>query len=205
MNIQSYKKKSFQECLEQILLLCQISEEIKVKEILLILSGKGYAALLIVLSLPFCIPIQIPGLSTPFGVILAFLGLRIAFAKRPWLPSWILEKNIKTSVVQNLVKKTIQIVKYMQKVLDQRLVFLTQSPVFHRLNGIIIFFLALLLSLPLPVPFTNLLAAIPVLCIGLGLLEDDGVFILIGYFFTLMVTVIIFSLFKLGWAYFQTL
>lgn len=48
-------------------------------------------------------------------------------------------------------------------------------------NGLMIFFLGLFLALPLPIPLTNLAAAWSILLINLGLLEEDGLFVCIGY------------------------
>jgi hypothetical protein len=42
--------------------------------------------LVIILVLPFCQPIPLPGFSTPFGIALMIFGFRIALRQRPWLP-----------------------------------------------------------------------------------------------------------------------
>lgn len=193
-----YAKESFLDSLQKISDLTKENDEIEMRQITSILSGKGYSALLIIFSLPFCIPIQIPGFSTPFGIILGFLGLRIAFAKKPWWPQWVLEKKVKSHLVQRVVEKSIVSVRYIQKFLYPRLVILTQNQFFYRLNGLLICFLAFLLALPLPIPFTNLFSAIPILFIGLGLLENDGLFILLAYFIVLIDIILILSLFKFG-------
>jgi hypothetical protein len=195
---QQYKKQSLLDSLEQILEITKTTEQIQIKQILTILASRGSAALLIICSLPFYLPIQIPGLSTPFGIILSFLGLRIAFGKRPWWPKWVLEKNIKSQVIANIIQKTKGFLQLVQKILHSRLIFLIQHPFFHRLNGIVIFLLAVLLSLPLPIPMTNLIAAFPLLLLGLGLLEDDGIFILAGYFFAFLAIAIFVGVFILG-------
>ena len=39
------------------------------------LEGRVYTLLLVILALPFCQPIMLPGLSTPFGMVIALLGL----------------------------------------------------------------------------------------------------------------------------------
>jgi hypothetical protein len=185
-NFNREPKPTFADSLKQILDLCKVNEKIKVGQIFKILSLKGYAAILIFFSLPFCTPLQIPGFSTPFGIILAFIGLRLAFAKKLWWPKWILETSFPSTTIEKLVNKIMQVVQWIQKFIKPRLTIFTSSVFFRRVNGLLVFFLALLLSLPLPIPFTNLLSAVPILCIGLGFLEDDGVFILLGYCFALV-------------------
>lgn len=189
---------SFLESLQSLL---QISKEdpfISIKTIFSVLAGKGYAALFIILSLPFCLPIQIPGFSTPFGLLLGFLAMRYTFAQHLWWPKWILNKQISSKKVALVTEKAIQVVEFLNKITKPRLIILTQSPVFRRMHGIVIFILALLLLLPLPIPFTNMLTAFPIFCIGIGLLEDDGIFILIGYFFTLVCFSMFIGLIILG-------
>lgn len=170
-------------CLRHILELLQKEQEIEVRAIFTILSERGYDALLIILSLPFLFPIHIPGLSTPFGIILAFLGLRMIATKKLWWPEWILKKKVSKEKVEKLIEKSIIVVQRMQKLLHPRWQFLANNRLFHGINGLLITVLAILLSLPLPIPLTNMAAALPILCIGLGMLEDDGLAILLGYFF----------------------
>lgn len=193
-----FVKQSFIDLLQLILEKTKEGDEIKLRQMFEILSGKGYAALLIVLSFPFCIPIQIPGFSTPFGIILGFLGLRIAFAKHPWWPKWILDKKFSSQHVEMLIQKAIKVVRILQKVLHPRLVILTKNPIAHRMHGLLVFVLSVLLSLPLPIPFSNMLAAFPILFIGLGLLEDDGVSIIIGYFLACVCFSAFLALFLFG-------
>lgn len=174
------QRESLSDLLQKVVCLAEKSEVVTYRQLFSILTGKGYAALLIILSLPFCLPIQIPGFSTPFGLTLAFMGLRIAFGKRLWWPKWILERQISGKTLQKLGLKAMDFLKDMEKIIKPRLQFLTGS-VLYRLNGILIFLLAFLLSLPLPIPFTNMLAALPIFCIGFGLLQDDGIALLVGY------------------------
>lgn len=188
----------FLEALQNLLKLSKESPSISVKTIFSILEDKGYAALFIILSLPFCLPIQIPGVSTPFGLLLAFLAIRFTFSKSLWCPEWILNKEFSSEKVGLVTQKTIKVVDYLKKITWKRLPLLTQNPIFKCINGMFIFLLALLLLLPLPIPFTNMLTAFPIFCLGIGLLEEDGVFILIGYFLTFVCFLLFIGVFFLG-------
>lgn len=165
-----------------------------------ILSGRGYAVLLILFSLPFCFPISIPGLSTPFGLLLAFLGLRLAFGKKPWWPRWILAKEVSHDTLESIFKKLKGALSRLEKILHPRLLMLVKHPLAHRAHGLLIFALSLLLSLPLPIPLSNTFSALPILCLGLGLLEDDGVFVIIAYAFSLISFTFFGFIFWLGGA-----
>ncbi|NBR97191.1 MAG: exopolysaccharide biosynthesis protein [Verrucomicrobia bacterium] len=152
-----------------------------VAQLVFALEGKGHAAIMAVLSLPFCFPIQVPGLSTPFGFILIFSGLRIAFGQAPWLPGWLMVREIPKPTALGLLKGLRWIAVPAEKILHPRLPGLCRNVALHRTNGMLVAFLAILLALPLPIPFSNLLAAVPILLISLALLEDDGAFLIAGY------------------------
>ncbi|MDP1879414.1 MAG: exopolysaccharide biosynthesis protein [Parachlamydiaceae bacterium] len=189
------KRNSLAERLNRLLNLAK-KKEVTLKVVMDMLSGKGQAVLLILFSLPFCQPIQIPGFSTPFGIILAFIGLRIAFGHRAWFPKTLLDRKIPYHVLKKIASIAIKITDKLKFLISTRLVWLVQKPILHILHGLTITFLAIFLSLPLPIPFTNLLAAFPLLAFGLGLLEDDGLMIIIGY---LLAFLCFFSFVALIW------
>ncbi len=166
--------------------------------LMLALEGKGHAAIVTVLALPFSLPIQIPGLSTPFGILLFYNGLRVAFARQPALPRWVRNREIPAGTAQAMLGALRKVARFAEKVLHPRWVQLCRHPILHRLHGLLIAFLSILLALPLPIPMSNMLAAIPILLIGLALLEDDGAFLVGGYLAALPCVVFFAVLFLLG-------
>lgn len=164
------------------------------ERILKILSGKGRYFLVLLLSLPFCLPLQIPGLSTPFGLAIAFLGVRIAFGKNIWLPHKVLEKKISATHMKKMAKKGLWIVKKIKPFIHPRLESLCYNRVLHILNGVVILMLGVILALPIPIPLTNLIAAWSLFFMCIGLLEDDGVWVIVGYVASLITLGFIISL-----------
>jgi len=182
------KKNKNNSTIEEDILLLQgkaKNSSISIGEILNILSEKGQSLIILFLSLPFCQPLQIPGLSIPFGLAIAFIGLKMAFGKYAWLPKGILEKSISPRTLQKITEKILWLLKKTKGWIYPRLAWMSYYPAAQIINGLLIFILGILLALPLPIPLSNLTAAWSILFIGLGLLKDDGVFILIGYFFSL--------------------
>lgn len=178
---------------EQITVLLEAAhgEAISLGDIIKHVSGRGQAALLTLFSLPFCQPIQIPGLSTPFGVFLAFIGLRIAFGQRVWLPQWVLSKQVPYKVMMGVSKVAVEVTKKLRFITSTRYSWIVQNHFLHIAHGITIFLLSILLALPLPIPLTNLLAAYPIAAFGLAILEDDGCMVIIAY----VLAVICFTVF----------
>ena len=177
------KIKKFRTLEEGILLLREEAKgaPLSIAEILRILSGKGRSLILILLSIPFCQPIQIPGLSTPFGLAIAFIGLRIVFGKRVWLPKKLLIKKVPSSIFEKITDKTLTLVRKIKSWIYPRLRWMCHSSCMEKVNGLIIFVLGIFLAFPLPILLSNLTAAWSIFLVALGMLEDDGVFVLIGY------------------------
>lgn len=193
--------RPFIDSLKDVLHQAQEHASLSLGSIFATLAGRGYAAMLILFSFPFCFPIQIPGFSTPFGLLLAFLGLRITFGKHMWWPEWVLQKTIPSKNVISITKGLIRFFAHPRmRILRPRwLIF--SHPIFRRIDGIIVFLLGAFLALPLPIPFTNIFSAFPILAIGLGLLEDDGLFLVIGYILALMALFAIVMVFSYGASY----
>lgn len=167
----------------------QRQSTISMGEILEILSGKGRLLILIFLSLPFCQPLQLPGLSMPFGLSVAFIGFRMAFSRRIWLPKRVLLKTIPAATVQKFSQKCLKLIKRIARWSHPRIRWLCKHRVSDIFNGLLIGLLGVFLAFPLPIPFTNLIAGWSIFLLSFGLLEEDGVFILGGYFFSFLTLV----------------
>lgn len=150
------------------------------------LSGRGFAALLILFSFPFCLPVTIPGFSTPFGLANAYIGLRLAFGRYTWLPQWIMQKKISYKALKKAAAIAISTTNKLRYFVSSRLVWLVQNPKLRILHGLVIAFLSLLLALPLPIPFSNMLAAFPLVFFGFAFLEDDGLLLIFAYLLTIL-------------------
>lgn len=147
------------------------------------LQGRGFALFILLLSVPFCFPVAIPGLSIPFGVVILLLGLRIAMGRKPELPGFILRREIKYPTLEGIVRFGLKLCRQLEKVAKPRMHFLRNSRMAVNLIGIGMASGGLQLLLPLPsiVPLSNTLPAISVVLLTAGLIERDGVFVLSGY------------------------
>lgn len=157
---------------------------VRVGDFLHIFSGKGRWILILFFTIPFCLPIQIPGLSTPFGILIACIGLRSVFGSRIWAPKSVLAKTISPRVLRKITHSAVYLTAKIEKLIHPRFEWLSTARAMQWLNALFVVFLAIVLALPLPIPLTNLAAAWSILFLALGALEDDGLFILISYFIT---------------------
>jgi len=180
-NMQQEKYQTLEEDLSILLEKAKINSFLTIREILDILSEKGRALILIFLCLPFCQPLVIPGLSLPFGIVILFMGLRHAFGRRVWFPEIILERKIGADTIEKIIQKSLPLLKKMRYFIRPRMHWLCNHGVMQVANGLLIALLGILLASPLPVPFSNMVAGWSILLTSLGLLEDDGLFVILGY------------------------
>jgi hypothetical protein len=173
-------------------------ETVTLREVMARLHGRGYVLLLMLLALPFCTPIPLPGVSTPFGLIIALIGARLVFGAKPWLPARLLDTRLSPAVFRKVFAWTQKIVLWFEKVLRPRMLWLTSSPALEQLHAVPIVVCALLLLLPLPVPFSNVIPAWAVMLLAGGLLERDGAFITAGYVAAVIAVVYFVAIALLG-------
>jgi len=156
-------------------------EKVTLREVMAVLHGRGYVLLVMLLALPFSTPIPLPGLSTPFGLVIALIGLRLALGQKPWLPARLLDTTLSPKLFAAVFVAARKILRGFEFFLKPRLWWLTSSARLLQLHAAPILVSALLLLLPLPVPFSNILPAFSILLLSAGLLERDGWFIIAGY------------------------
>lgn len=158
-------------------------------QIFAVTQGRGYYLLMIFCSLPFLTPIPTPMLSTAFGLVILLTALRLAGGYRPWLPRWVLEKQLPAGFISRLILAAARVLRWLEKMLRPRFSFMHDSTVMKRVGAGAIAFAALLLMLPLPLPFSNFFPASAILLLAAGALERDGVCSLAGWVMCLVATV----------------
>jgi hypothetical protein len=154
---------------------------LSLRQIVEILHGRGIDVVIIILVLPFCQPIPLPGLSTPFGLALMLVGLRIALRQKPWLPEWMLRREISNETLTKIVNGAVAVAKRLEKLIHPRMRFMKHWWSFNAVNGLAIVSSSFLLMLPLPIPFSNTIPAWSILLLALGMMEEDGAVITLGY------------------------
>ena len=180
------KLKTLDECI--LLLQEEASKrQMTFDDILHTLSGRGKLLTLIFLSLFFCQPFHFPGMSIPFGLAVAFIGIKMTLGKDMWLPKKLLSKFVTEKTILKITNKVLWLKRKIQPLIHPRLGKLSNySGAMRTTNGLIIFILGILLALPFPIPFYHFTAAWAIFLIAFGILESDGLLVLIGYFLLLI-------------------
>jgi len=154
--------------------------ELTLAELMARLEGRVYTLLLVLLSLPFCQPIALPGVSTPFGVVIALLGVRFAFRQKPWLPRRLLQTRVPARVLPTIMRGAAKLLGWLERFLHPRGVWLFDFRITQLAAGLVIAACGLLLLVPLPIPFSNLLPAITVVFLAASFTERDALMLALG-------------------------
>jgi hypothetical protein len=144
------------------------------------LEGRGSAMLLILLALPFCF-VAIPGLSMPFGIAISLIGACLVVGREPWLPRFIMNRRLSSTRSDQLLVGATKVARQLEKFVRPRLSFLHAGPGMLRLIGLGIVIAGVGLMLPLPIPFSNSIPAWAVVLLAVGMMEKDGLCVLLGH------------------------
>lgn len=151
---------------------------LSVGEIMDLLSMRGHVMLLAFFSLPLCLPIGIPVVSTIFGTILIILTWFLVLNRHPWLPDRVRRQMVPYASMERMIRHAMPYVEWIENRLKHRLPALSDKGTMLRVHAFYMFLLALVVSVPM---VSNMFAAVPILLLSLGLLKRDGIFILAGY------------------------
>jgi len=168
----------------------------RLKDIIGIFGADGHYVLILFFILPFLQPIPLFGLSTPFGLLIAAIAVCAYLQKPAIIPARWAERKLSGATVKRIAEASERIFEKLGFLLHPRMKVLFQGP-FRLLNVTFLVFNAVLLALPLPIPFSNTLPAWMILFQTLAHLEDDGVFVILSYVQT-VICLIYFSLILLG-------
>lgn len=123
----------------------------------------------------------LPGVSAVIAVPLILIAAHlIAFGEGAGLPQRVLKQTIPTSVIQKVTRFTTPVLQWIESWSHPRLKAVAQR---HRLIGVVCLLLGIVLLAP--IPFGNFIPAVGVVVIAFGMLQRDGVVILIGLIFAL--------------------
>jgi hypothetical protein len=155
------------------------AERVRVRDITESLGQRSFGFILLIFALPNSLPILgIPGVSTITGLPLLFVAVQMALGhKRVYLPRWIADSSLATADFQKLISKVAPWLRRIERLMRPRIAVLTLGSA-ERWLGAFCVLLAFLLVLP--IPLGNLLPALGILFIALGLIESDGVCVLVG-------------------------
>lgn len=173
-------------------------DAITVQDFVMLLGDRSFALSILIFSLPNSLPIPgIPGFSTLTGIPILCIALQMVWGKETiWLPRKVAHKTISQSMLATILTKSIPFVARLEKYLHPRLTWVT-SRNGERVIGLLIAFMAFILSLPLV--GGNFLPGLSISLMAIALLERDGLFALISMAFCIASIAAMYKL--IAWAF----
>lgn len=169
-------------------------ERVTLSVVLDLIGREGLLVFAVFLTLPFMVPVSIPGVSTVFGAVLVLVGLSVMYNCRPWLPERLMRRAFPADKLRAALHKGESWLERLERICRPRLPRFCKGHFMTRLNGLMLVAGALLLMAPFGfVPLTNTLPGLAILFLAVGILQRDGGAILLGYL-TNLVTVIYFAI-----------
>lgn len=162
-------------------------DRIFIRDLLLELDHRAIAAMLFIFAVPNTIPVP-PGVSGVLGAPLIFLAAQLMLGRPPWLPRLISDRSFARTDFEKVVTKVGPWLQKSERLMQPRFEILAKPPAEY-LIGALVLLLAVVLFLP--IPLGNMLPAIAICILALGLIERDGVWIVIGTVVSLVSVVIV--------------
>ena len=158
-------------------------------------GNDGLLILAALLTLVFLIPISIPGVSTVFGAAILLIGLARLLRRELWIPERIAHKTIATRKLRPMLRKALPLLHRLERVSrPNRIAWLVANGPVERMNNASLILGAVLLMMPFGlIPFSNTFPAVALLFFAIGLLQRDGVCVLLGYVGNVL-TIVYFAL-----------
>lgn len=154
------------------------SNEVRLRDLLNTMGDRAFGSTLLICALPEALPLPIPGISALVAVPLMLVSGQLLLGfKQPWLPDWLLDHPFSQEQCEQVFSLAIPFLEKLECFFEPRWSFLT-TPEAERGVGALLLFLSFIIALP--IPFGNMLPAIVIVLICLGLIEKDGLIIAVS-------------------------
>ena len=153
-------------------------ERVTVGEIVGALGDRGLGVLIAIFAIPNMLPAAVPFGNVVVGIFPLIFAVHLACGlDRLMLPAFIANRSISAKSLRTLVPRIADVLSWFERLLKPRFPGVT-GPYIERTVGVVCVVLALITMVP--IPFAHNLPALALVLIGLGLIERDGLAILIG-------------------------
>ena len=133
---------------------------------------KGFGLALSILALPSALPVPAPGYSTPFGIVIALIALRMMCGRRTiWLPERLAAMRLRPKLADKILGTASGFLRRIERWIRPRQRWITSRAGQAALSTVVLIMACLMI---LPIPLTNTFPAMVIFILGVGLSEEDG-------------------------------
>ncbi len=162
-------------------------DRISVGDLLEALKRRALGALMFIFAIITALPMP-PGVSAVVGAPLVFLSAQLMLGMNAWLPRIITDRSLSRVDFHRVIKAASPWLARAEGIMKPRFEFLAKRPVVY-FAGLVTFVMSLLVLLP--IPGANMAPSIAICIIALGLLERDGIWIVLGALVGIISTVVV--------------
>ena len=149
---------------------------IEVGDLILQFQRRSFGGVLLILA----ILAMVPGISIFAGIAMVVPAYQLLMGlSAPVFPRSIQKRKVSVSALKRWGPKVITWVETLEKLVSFRWPTFTNVPA-RRIMGLTILLLAVIVTIPFP--FSNFPPSLAIICFALGLLERDGLMVIIGSF-----------------------
>jgi len=153
------------------------TEQVSLDWILSQLHERAFGLFLLILALPCCIPF-LYGVPQIVSLPLMFISAQILIGRRmPWLPGSLGGRTVSADGLRRLSDRAGPWLRRIEGLSKPRLSALTTSPLDRAVGAALVLFSA---SILVPLPGTNTVPGFAVVVVAMGLLQRDGIMVVIG-------------------------
>lgn len=157
-------------------------ERIAISDLLAVMDERAIAALMFVFAVPNVLPTP-PGTSSLLAAPLLFLALQLTLGLKPWLPRLVGARSLARKDFAAVVARVGPWLARAERLLKPRLTRFVVGPAENVVGAVCLLLAAILF---LPVPLGNMLPALAICLMGLGVLERDGLWVIAGVIVALL-------------------
>jgi len=141
------------------------------------LHERAFGLFLLVLALPCCIPF-LYGVPQIVALPLMFVSGQILLGREtPWLPRRLGERRVAKTSLEGLARRAGPWLRRIEAVSRPRFAAFTRAPL-DQLVGVALVVFSI--SILVPLPGTNTVPGIAVVIVAMGLLQRDGILVIVG-------------------------
>lgn len=159
-------------------------ERIAFGDLVAAMQNRAFGILFLIFGIPNCVPMP-PGIPVICGIILGLIAGQMAVGRSSlWLPKRLAVKTFARSDLARIVARANPWIVWLERFARPRY-NLFAGEAARRVVGCIIVFLGFVLILPIPF-LGNMPPGIAICIFGLGLVERDGLVVIIGFVATVI-------------------
>lgn len=173
-------------------------ETVTLRALLGEMSPRDHALLTLMLSAAFLHPVPMPGVSQLFGLVILYAGSRMARGLGPRFPKRHLDRPLPARFFALVFGAFAKLTSFFEHWVRPRGKFLAAHPGTRRVNGVGLCLVGALILVPLPPP-TNFPPALAGFALSAGIMEDDLLFVVLGWLLIALNFLIFGAIAVYGW------